>query len=132
MGKLAVFGLLLLFVILAVYSIKVSTYQSKNTLQDTRTINETGNQLPPPPTSEILLDVVIPEKVSVPILAISGSTTPGADVFVNETETIAGLDGRFSLTYQLDEGENTVIIVANDENGLFAEKEVTVTYTPVQ
>ncbi len=63
-----------------------------------------------------------------PSLAIKGKTSPGAEVFVNEMETRADAAGNFSVTMTLDEGENPIIIMANDEQGNVAEKELTITY----
>lgn len=60
---------------------------------------------------------------------VQGKTAPNAEVFVNEQETKADNNGSFSLTMTLDEGENYLFIMANDENGNVAEKELTVTYS---
>lgn len=61
-------------------------------------------------------------------VAVSGKTQPKADVSVNDTDLKADNQGNFSTKVTLDEGENTIVIVATDENGNYAEKEITVTY----
>lgn len=54
-----------------------------------------------------------------------GKTLPNADVFVNDQEVKVNANGEFSIELTLDEGENIVSVVANDENGNYAEKEIT-------
>lgn len=63
-------------------------------------------------------------------VAVKGKTVANADVFVNDTETKADGNGNFSVTLSLDEGENYILIVANDVNGNYSEKDLTITYTP--
>ena len=57
---------------------------------------------------------------------VKGKTVPNADVFVNNQELKADRQGNFTTIVTLDEGENTIFIVANDYDGNFAEKELTV------
>lgn len=59
-------------------------------------------------------------------ILIKGKTAPLADVFINEKETKSDSQGNFSFNYSLDEGENELIIAANDNNGNYAEKVLTV------
>lgn len=66
--------------------------------------------------------------VSMPTVTVTGKTAPGADVSVNDTDLVADAGGNFSTKLVLDEGENTITVVANDQNGNSAEKEITVTY----
>ncbi|MBI5619602.1 hypothetical protein HY950_01455 [Candidatus Gottesmanbacteria bacterium] len=61
-------------------------------------------------------------------LTVSGKTTPRAEVFVNDAETRADSRGNFSVRIALDEGENSLIVFANDADGNVAEKEITITY----
>lgn len=63
-------------------------------------------------------------------IVVKGKTLSGADVFVNDVETKADSNGNFSVSLDLDEGENYILIVANDINGNYSEKDMTVTYTP--
>ncbi len=66
--------------------------------------------------------------VTASTVTVSGKTQPKADVSVNDTDLKADIQGNFSTRITLDEGENTIVIVATDENGNYAEKEITVTY----
>jgi hypothetical protein len=59
--------------------------------------------------------------------AIKGKTAPYAEVFVNETETKADKLGDFSVNLTLDQGENTIVVSANDQDGNFVEKEIKIT-----
>jgi hypothetical protein len=63
-------------------------------------------------------------------LKVSGKTTAGAEVFVNESETKADANGNFSVTITLDEGDNYIIVMANDSDGNVAEAELTIIYDP--
>lgn len=65
-------------------------------------------------------------------LTVQGKTVPNADVFVNDTEVKANASGVFSAKITLAEGENPIMVVANDADGNAAEKEITVTYVPAQ
>jgi hypothetical protein len=63
-----------------------------------------------------------------PALVVKGKTSPKAEVFVNESEGVADGSGNFSLTITLDEGDNPVIVMANDADGNVAEKDMNITY----
>lgn len=65
-------------------------------------------------------------------LAVRGKTKARAEVFVNDMETTADAVGNFSANLTLEEGENYILVVAIDEMGNAAEKELTVTYDPGQ
>lgn len=62
-------------------------------------------------------------------LMVGGVTALGADVLINDQEVTADSSGKFSTVITLDEGENTIVVTANDSNGNYAEKEITVTLT---
>jgi hypothetical protein len=53
---------------------------------------------------------------------ISGKTSPRADVFVNDKETKADAQGNFSLKIELEEGQNSLVVIANDESGNVVEQ----------
>lgn len=57
---------------------------------------------------------------------VEGKTTPRAEIFVNDTEGLADSAGNFSVKIGLEEGENNITIMANDEVGNYAEKEIAV------
>lgn len=65
-------------------------------------------------------------------ITVKGKTTPLAEVFVNDLELKADASGNFSQSLTLEEGDNYILIVANDADGNFAEKELSITYTPAE
>jgi len=58
---------------------------------------------------------------------VTGKTTPGSEVFVNDKETKADVGGNFSVNITIDEGENVIVVAANDLEGNYIEKEIKVT-----
>lgn len=60
-------------------------------------------------------------------VTVKGQTAPGAEVWVNEAEAQADAGGNFAVTVSLEEGENLLAVLAVDENGEAAERELTVT-----
>lgn len=68
------------------------------------------------------------EVVNKETLVISGKTKAGAEVAINEIELKAGSDGGFTTKIKLDEGQNYIVVVANDDEGNSEEKELTVEY----
>lgn len=98
---------------------------------------ETETRVSPTKTAQLVsgiqLTVTNPSgnvTVSSASLTVRGKTVAGAEVFVNDLETKADSTGNFSVMLTLDEGENYILVVANDINGNYAEKEYTITYTP--
>jgi len=105
----------------------VSTSPGSTTTSATPTTSTSQNK---PVVKEINLTVDQPKDgatVNNPSLQVKGATIAGATVFINEKETTAGNNGNFSATITLDEGENTVVVIAQDENGQVAEVDLTVT-----
>ncbi len=66
--------------------------------------------------------------VSTALTSIKGKTMPSSALFINEIETVADAEGNFSVPFTLEQGENHMVIVANDAEGNHAEKELTVQY----
>lgn len=60
------------------------------------------------------------------ILTIKGITVPNADIFVNQNVLRANVNGDFSTTINLDEGQNNIVIVVNDDSGNYTEQEMTI------
>lgn len=86
---------------------------------------------PTPNVQQISLSVSAPASgttVTSPTVVIKGKTLPKADVFVNDTQVTADAQGNFSATITLDEGENTIVIAANDADGNSSEQELMITY----
>jgi hypothetical protein len=85
------------------------------------------------PTSKVTLTIDNPRDgstTSTPTVVLKGRTVPNAEVSVNETEIKATATGVFAVTVDLNEGENSISVLANDADGNYAETEVLVTYTP--
>ena len=56
-----------------------------------------------------------------PSVTLSGKTSPNAEVFVNDKQTQADAKGNFSIKLNLDEGQNGLVITANDAEGNVVE-----------
>ena len=81
--------------------------------------------------SEISLTISSPVNgatVTTDSVVVRGKTKPNAEVFVNDEATVADTSGNFSVTLNLDEGDNPIVISANDADGNVAEKELIVNY----
>ncbi len=90
---------------------------------------------PIPAVSQITLFITSPadkSTVAVASAVVKGHTVAGADIFVNDTEVTADAQGNFTAQVSLDEGDNVITVTANDSNGNYAEKDITVTYSPAQ
>ena len=59
-------------------------------------------------------------------LTLTGKTAPNADVFVNDQVTKADASGNFSVKLTLDEGQNGIVVNANDASGNVAELDFSV------
>lgn len=82
-------------------------------------------------TNQIGLSVSQPNNgivVTTSHITVTGKTVPNAEVAVNDIDMRADSQGNFSTAITLDEGENTIIVMANDAQGNSAEKDITVTY----
>jgi hypothetical protein len=85
--------------------------------------------------SEISLSISSPTDgvtVTSPKIKVIGKTLPKAEVYVNETEGIADANGNFSLTVNLDDGDNSIVVTVVDPDGKVAEREMTVVYNSGQ
>ena len=81
--------------------------------------------------SEISLTIASPingATVTTASVVVRGKTKPNAEVFVNDETTVADTTGNFSVTLTLDEGDNPIVVSANDADGNVAEKELIVNY----
>ena len=81
----------------------------------------------------LTLEVTAPKDqatVTTAQVTVKGKTAPLAEVAVNDQDLKADSKGNFTVTVLLDEGENYISVIANDADGNYAEKELTVTYTP--
>jgi len=139
-----VFFVLLVILGFLVFSIKKQGQNSlklknipqifKNQNNQTNETDQTNINKPEIPTEEpvssgLTLEITEPKAnitYNSSSIKISGKTKANAEVYVNDTQTKADGAGNFSVNYNLDEGENLLIIVANDQAGNYAEKEITV------
>lgn len=81
--------------------------------------------------SEISLTISSPANgatVTTALVVVRGKTKPNAEVFVNDESTVADGSGNFSVSLTLDEGDNPIVVSANDEDGNVAEKEFNVNF----
>ncbi len=97
---------------------------------ETEPVNESpGTISTTAPSSPMTLTVSYPldrATVSTAGITVKGTTSPQAEVFVNETEVVANANGAFSAYITLEEGDNYIVIVATDQDGNSVEKEMTV------
>jgi len=63
-------------------------------------------------------------------ITIKGKTEEKTTVTVNDRFVIVDSGGNFEYPFTLDEGENTILVVATDKAGNKTEKEIKVTYSP--
>lgn len=61
---------------------------------------------------------------------ISGKTEPKATLKINNHLVILDQEGNFSYSLTLSEGENNILIEAEDQAGNKTKKEITLTYSP--
>ncbi len=86
---------------------------------------------PIPTVSQIPLTIISPvngSTVKIASVVVKGTTSQNAEVFVNETQTMADAKGNFSASLSLDEGDNIIVVTVNDANGNYSEKDITVIY----
>ena len=62
---------------------------------------------------------------------VTGNSEANADIFINDQELRADLQGNFTTTLLLTEGENIIVITASDDEGNYAEKTIVVNYETV-
>jgi len=100
-------------------------------IQITPGVSQLAEEANIPRATEITLTITSPSDgatVTSATVTVKGKTAPRAEVFINDVSTVADANGNFSANITLDEGENPIVIFANDADGNVAEKEITVTY----
>jgi hypothetical protein len=75
-----------------------------------------------PETSKSMLQLVITDPrdgayVSSPVIAVTGTTEPGAAVSVNDGITLADEKGTFTMDVTLEPGPNLIEIIASNDRG---------------
>lgn len=136
LGYLFLF-VLVIFGAVGVYFFVTKGYSGKMALQtitqnvpDTNISEEKRTEVAGQVVSDkIGLTVTSPENgttLSSTNVNVKGKTSPNADVFVNDQFGKADVNGNFSISLGLDEGQNQIVIDANDADGNVAEKTLTV------
>lgn len=125
--------LLTLIIIIGLYILLIRQNQitlSKNQGSGAKTEEVISSEI----NEGIILEIISPINQSIVNTAsvtVKGKTAPNADVFINEKELKADGSGNFSSVMTLEEGDNYIIVAANDTEGNYAEKEIVVTYMVV-
>lgn len=131
MKKLVIVVALVVVILLAVLSLlRKQAQQVYNSNQSTIPSSQPSSGSPEG-SGNITLNVSYPSDglvVNTSTITVSGTTAPQAEVSVNEVDTKADSNGKFSATINLDEGDNVVTIVANDALGNFIEKDLNLTF----
>lgn len=127
--------LLLVFVFGAYYFLGARSNTAEPVSTEQADVAEYGGVTAPAAEAAEGMDITVasPEHGAVVgsmIIAITGTTTPNADVFINDTELKADSSGNFTADLTLDEGENVISVASNDADGNYAEKEIMVVYVP--
>ena len=122
--------LVLVVVLVAVFNIRKFSPQntSRESPRQVTVENEFSQPLSP---SSITLTIDTPqngETVNSSKVNIKGKTSANAEVYVNEMDSKADASGNFSVTYTLEEGENYLIVGANDDEGNMTEQELMLYY----
>ena len=118
---------------LAVYYRGSKMRKTATTVTTTETVISTPT--PMAIKQEIPLSITSPDNgstVKTQTVTIKGKTVPNGDVFVNDTKAAADSQGNFSSAITLDEGENTIILTANDVDGNSTEMELVLNYEPTE
>ena len=103
----------------------------------TTTLRPTPTATPIPSPAALSLTVTEPHDESVvdtPNITVSGKTTPGAVVSVSVNDNVdmanVGSEGDFSLAVTLEEGPNSIEIIASDQTGNEMSSMLSVVYIP--
>ncbi len=104
-------------------------------------IDEAGNESVQTREYQVSLDTEAPEiEIESPedgstielrknqITTIKGTTDPQSKVFINDRLVYARSDGSFSMSFKLEEGDNTLKFKVEDKGGNTSEKEILVKF----
>jgi hypothetical protein len=82
---------------------------------------------------DLLLEVTEPQDaivVKTNKIRVSGTTSPDADVSINDQFVVVDASGRFTVMVSLEQGPNALEVAARDENGNEAFRILTIIYIP--
>jgi hypothetical protein len=120
----------------------LNNQSNQKTVQQNQINIETNADISPTPviitsksgllnTNQIKLSVLSPTDgttLNSSTILVNGETAPGAEVSVNDIDTKADSDGNFKANISLEEGDNYIVVVATDDLGNYAEKEINITF----
>lgn len=66
------------------------------------------------------------------VISLIGKTIPNGSVYVDDQELKADTNGNFSTTVTLSEGQNDIYVIASDDLGNSAEKDIIVNLESTQ
>jgi len=136
-------GLIVIAVLVLVYVFITKGYSGGSVVTTlmTGTSNPAGSTSQPVGTpgsvasTKISLVVTSPQDgstLSSTNVTVKGKTSPNADVFVDDQSGKADANGNFAISIGLDEGQNQIVVSANDSVGNAAEQDLNVTVTSFQ
>ncbi len=97
--------------------------------------NQPSQATTPTQNNQISLTIVSPKNGTVlsgATVQVTGKTTPGADISINDADLKADAQGNFTTTVNLEEGDNYILVTAVNDSGAVSEQEITVSYTPAE
>ena len=122
------------------FKVEVPLTEGENAIT-LHSVDEAGNESTQSQTYRVILDTEAPTiAVEQPqdgqtielrknqVTDIVGTTEPNAQVSINDRLVYANAAGKFTLRYQLQEGENILTIKATDQAGNQAETKLTVIF----
>ena len=121
MKKRLILGIFVIALIGALLGVGCKSKSSNN--------NNTNNN----GTTSVALEVTEPQDeitVNTSTIQVKGVTTADATVSVNGSLVDVGADGRFSTTVPLEQGPNSIQVVASDSQGNENTQVLTIIYVP--
>lgn len=101
----------------------VAVDQSGNQSASSETLQIFYSQKPPDLNIDSPADH---QQISDKTVNVVGSTSAGARLSINDRLVIVGSDGKFSYQYNLNPGDNLLVLTATDKAGNQARKELTI------
>jgi bacillopeptidase F len=105
-------------------------------------VDQAGNKSQPSQTTQVIYSKVAPKlELSAPTdrqtfsgdparTAFTGKTDPDVRLTVNDRVIIVDSAGNFTSTFNLNPGDNTLVVIATNKAGNQTRKELVVTYNP--
>lgn len=118
-----------LIIVIIIFSLVSAKKQSPKDIQKTPPVTIETEFTEPPVETSVSLTILTPlnyANVNTASVTVKGKTQANAEVYVNEIDSRADASGNFMVNYQLEEGENYLIVGASDDEGNVSEQELTV------